>query len=298
MFQAAVIPSILFLSLIQWALLLGWMALAGRRRARHGGAHTALMVLAPACLAGACLALALVPTEHLASWRLALLVPILPALLAWGRLMLLPSPSPLEISKRRLAVDRLWGGLAAVLWLLVLAGCCAWLAAWFVERNDGRPHPLPSPIAILAASLVLHRLVGVVLLGVFLKGALDALANGLALSAYQRQRRVQTLGQLGMTLAGWRLVALGLSLGTGMLAHPGGGRHFLELVALNGGMLLLVRTLLGTILPAIHAWFGVQLANEGNVDLAIQQFVPGCIMVAFGEVLGAGLSFGLLGLGF
>jgi hypothetical protein len=294
--RPAGVPAICFLVLIQWSLVAGLLVLAWR----HGQPDVAAgrarrrwklaVWIAPLCLAGALGALTLMNGHGMGRWRSWMLFGALPVLALWGRVALLPtSPGPQSGARWG------WPGLTGLLHFCLFVAACVWFCHWFVARDAGVLDKTPMPTAWLAASVALNRLAGVGELGVLMLAMLNGGNAGDAGALGARQARY---GTLLVVWSGWRMVALGLTLALGMATDPFGPGFFMRTFQLDGLLLLGVRVLLGGPLPAIQGLLTRRLGMMGDGRRAAQQMPPALIMVAIGEILGAGLTFGTLGLGF
>jgi hypothetical protein len=199
-------------------------------------------------------------------------------------------------------------GLAAVAAQLLVAAISVWnVAHWFVLR-DGF-HPMPRPV--MAGLIGMNLLMGAVLLGAAISGVLAgrrplAQLEQAVNEAGENPKAifVDAAGQLtaASRLLVWALLLRALAIGFTLVLNanynPYGPRYFYIRLFTIGGDWILLRVLLGLVLPMCYAWLIMSSIKELNHRMASSYFLPAAILVLLGEILGAGLTTGLSGIAF
>lgn len=96
----------------------------------------------------------------------------------------------------------------------------------------------------------------------------------------------------------FRGFALASSLALGAYYNPMGTRFFFDRLFQVSLTLVVIRIILGLILPTLFAWVAVAAMRHHERQQAIGQFVPTFIVVLFAEILATGLTLGMFGIAF
>jgi hypothetical protein len=307
----AVTPGIAFLVLAQGAMVAASLALAARRRpgsVAWGGRLAELV--APAAMSAALPMLLLMPGDGMGLWRAYLLAGIPVVCFCWGRLALLPRPGDRNagsLGHRRATV--FWSLLTAGVQVILFVLATWWFCHWFPARHcvkirlaslipmspgdEARLQEawLGLPTRLLFVTVFLNRLVGAALLVYLAMGAMMSSRPTISL------HRTRRLCVHVAWLAAFRLIVMAGSLALGMATEPLGPWFFFHSLDASGLMLLAVRVLLGVGLVGSQALIGLEACRRGDPGVAARLFPEALIMGALGEILGAGLTIALLGLG-
>jgi hypothetical protein len=308
----AVTPGIVFLVLAQWSLVAFGLAQAARHRpgsVAWGGRLAELV--APATMSAALATLLLMPGDGMGPWRAYLLVGIPVVCFCWGRLALLPRPgdrAAASIGHRR--AIKFWSFLARFTHAILFALAIWWFCHWFAARHCVKIHlasffPMMSPgdeaglqeawlglpTQFLFVTVFLNRFFGALLLVYLAMGAMLASRPTIFL------HRTRRLCARVAWLAALRLIVMAGSLALGMATEPLGAWFFFHSLDASGLALLAVRVVLGVVLVGSQAVLGLEACRRGDPDGAARLFPQALIMCALGEILGAGLTIALLGLG-
>jgi hypothetical protein len=293
LFKDAAIPSILYLTLSQWSLVAGGLASFWYLERRRGRCFRLALASAGVFLSASMVALLFLPNGQsagAATWRTWLLIGTLPVLACWGLLGWKATPGG-EGTPRRAG----WIVPAAVLHAVLFLLAAVWFCHWFIALKANLLAGYPAPEVWLAASVAVNRMVGALQLGVSVAAAMLLFEPEERLRA--ESAALRGIGGALIVLAGWRLLAIYLTLGMGMSADPIGPKFFFHSFQIVGWLFFGVRVLIGVLMPGFLAWLAIRMSRLGEDRAAAQQFAPALVMVVIGETVGAGLTFGLLGLG-
>lgn len=285
------------------------MAFAGNAVAIHassGKGHAAnwmLWGLAGLSIVGggaSVLCLLSLPGINADKWSAALINGLIPLMIGWFGL-LLNSPAINPRGSRR-GMKIFWRILLIGVHLFFLFVASRVAGGWFFRHFAFLPGEYPVPVRWLTLSLFSNALAGGVLLGVAIWGLLLLLFSSPRLKGRSGDlsvtvSAVQRVGSLLWLAVALRLTALVASFGIGFTFEPLGPNFFIESVKSVAGLELTVRLGVGVLLPGLIAW-QLMTVNEFARHIFFYHWVLVVVLILVGEILGAGLTFGMLGLAF
>lgn len=166
------------------------------------------------------------------------------------------------------------------------------LSRWFDDQNTFHP----TPLEFLTAFMLLGLVSGAILIALALYGlivgalGLDPIHRSLA-----RLRSAALWLQIAMSL---RLAVIAASLSVSSSFSPFGPHFYLDRMIVAGSGLIMVRLLLGLILPVLFCWLVLLALRGRDHRQAASLFAPLAIIILIGEILSAGLTVGLAGISF
>ncbi len=183
---------------------------------------------------------------------------------------------------------------AAMAALLVHSAAATWTLTLYFTR-PGAPVATPIPAHWIATSLALAVASGGLLLGVCAAGLRELATRGFP-SPHDEHEPLLGLGRWLGVAAVARSTAIVLSFAIALSFDPRGSSHLWTYAMPSLRMILVVRLILGVVMPlAFSRLVGRSLYEDGRRPAALH-FVPAAIMALMGEILGAGLTVGLSGI--